>query len=37
MEGVRRILEAVEKCAQYGVGTAGDTLCAEVRLMDVQE
>ena len=29
-EGVRRILEAVENCALHAVGTAGDTLCAEV-------
>ena len=30
LEGVRRVLEAVENCAQYAVGTAGDALCAEV-------
>ena len=28
LEGVR--LEAVENCALYAVGTAGDSLCAEV-------
>lgn len=28
---MRRILEAVENCALYAVGTAGDALCAEVR------
>ena len=28
VEGVRRILEAVENCALYAVGTAGDALCA---------
>ena len=30
LEGVRHILEAVETCALYTVGTAGDALCAEV-------
>ena len=30
LEGVRRMLEAVENCALYAVGTAGDALCAEV-------
>ncbi len=28
LEGVRRILEAVENCALHAVGTAGDALCA---------
>ena len=30
LEGVRRILEAVENCVVYAVGTAGDALCADV-------
>ena len=30
LEGVRRMLEAVENCALYAVGTAGNALCAEV-------
>jgi len=28
--GVRCVLEAVENCALYAVGTVGDALCAEV-------